>query len=52
MILFCMKRFPKLLIQLKRAKVGRTDLGLHYFSCNKSVMDYEVPVFHYRLQFA
>ena len=44
-----MKRFPKLLIQLKRAKVGRTDLGLHYFSCNKSVMDYEVPVFHYSL---
>ena len=42
-----MKRFPKLLVQLKRAKVGRTDLGIFYFSCNKSVMDYEVPVFHY-----
>ena len=23
-----MKRFPKLLVQLKRAKVGRTDLGI------------------------
>ena len=43
----CMKRFPKLLVQLKRAKVGRLVLGLLYFSCNKSVMDYEVPVFHY-----
>ena len=45
----CMKRLPKLLVQLKRAKVGRTDLGILYFSCNKSVMDYEVPVFHYSL---
>ena len=42
-----MKRFPKLLVHLKRPKVGRTDLGILYFSCNKSVMDYEVPVFHY-----
>ena len=48
----CMKRLPKLLVQLKRAKVGRTDLGLLYFSCNKkkkSVMDHEVPVFHFSL---
>ena len=42
-----MKRFPKLLVHLKRPKVGRTDLAILYFSCNKSVMDYEVPVFHY-----
>ena len=37
------------LIQLKRAKVARTDLGLFYSSCIKSIMDYAVPVFQYSL---
>ena len=36
------------MIQLKRAKVVRTDLGLFYSSC-RSIMDYAVPVFHYSL---
>lgn len=37
------------LIQLKRANVARTDLGLFYSSCIRSIMDYAVPVFHYSL---
>ena len=37
------------LIQLKRARVARTDLGLFYSSCIRSTMDYAVPVFHYSL---
>ena len=37
------------LIQLKRAKVARTDLGLFYSTCIRSIMDYAVPVFHYSL---
>ena len=37
------------LIQLKRAKVAPTDLGLFYPSCIRSIMDYVVPVFHYSL---
>ena len=37
------------LIQLKRANVARTDLGLCYSSCIRSIMDYAVPVFHYSL---
>lgn len=36
-------------IQLKRANVARTDLGLFYSSCIRSIMDYAVPVFHYSL---
>ena len=37
------------LVQLKRAKAARTDLGLFYSSCIRSIMDYAVPVFHYSL---
>ena len=37
------------LIQLKRAKVARTDLGLFYSTCIRSIMDYAVPVFYYSL---
>ena len=36
-------------VQLKRAKVTRTDLGLFYSSCIISIMDYAVPVFHFSL---
>ena len=35
------------LVQLKRAKVTRTDLGLFYSSCIRSIMDYAVPAFHF-----
>ena len=35
------------LLQLKRAKVTRADLGLFYSSCIKSSMDYAVPAFHF-----
>ena len=31
--------------QLKKTKVARTDLGLFYFSCIRSIMDYTVPAF-------
>ena len=34
-------------VQLKRAKVIRTDLGLFYSSCIKLIMDYSVPAFHF-----
>ena len=37
------------LLQLKRAKVTRTDLGLFYSSCIRSIMDYAVPAFHFSL---
>ena len=37
------------MVQLKRAKVARTDLGLSYSSCIRSIMDYAVPAFHFRL---
>ena len=36
-------------VQLKRAKVTRTDLGLFYSSCIISIMDYAVPAFHFSL---
>ena len=36
-------------VQLKRAKVTRTDLGLFYSSCIRSIMDYAVPAFHFSL---
>ena len=35
------------LLQLKRAKVIRTDLGLFYSSCIRSIMDYAVPAYHF-----
>ena len=35
------------LLQLKRAKVTRTDLGLFYSSCIRSIMDYVVPAYHF-----
>ena len=35
------------LVQLKRAKVTRTDLGLFYSSCIRSIMGYPVPAFHF-----
>ena len=37
------------LVQLKRAKVTRTDSGLFYSSCTRSIMDYAVPAFHFSL---
>ena len=37
------------LVQLKRAKVTRTDLGLFYSSCIRLIMDYAVPAFHFSL---
>ena len=36
-------------VQLKRAKVTRTDLGLFYSSCIISIMNYAVPAFHFSL---
>ena len=35
------------LLQLKRAKVTRTDLGLFYSCCIRSIMDYAVPAYHF-----
>ena len=35
------------LLQLRRAKVTRTDLGLFYSSCIRSIMDYAVPAYHF-----
>ena len=35
------------LLQLKRAKVTRTDLGLFYSSCIRSIMDYALPAYHF-----
>ena len=37
------------LVQLNRAKVARTDLGLFYSGCIRSIMDCVVPVFYYSL---
>ena len=37
------------MVQLKRAKVARTDLGLFCSGCIRSIMDYAVPAFHFRL---
>jgi len=37
------------LVQLKRAKVTRTDLGLFHSSCIKSIMDHALPAFHFSL---
>ena len=37
------------LVQLKRAKVTRTDVGLFYSSCIRSIMDYAVQAFHFSL---
>ena len=37
------------MVQLKRANVTRTDLGLFYSSCIRSIMDYAVPAFHFSL---
>ena len=37
------------MVQLKRAKVTRTDLGLFYSSCIRSVMDYAMPAFHFSM---
>ena len=37
------------MVQLKRANVTRTDLGLLYSSCIRSIMDYAVPTFHFSL---
>ena len=36
-------------MQLKRAKVTRTDLGLFYSSCIRSIIDYAVTAFHFSL---
>ena len=33
----------------KRVKVTRTDLGLFYSSCIRSIMDYAIPAFHFSL---
>ena len=37
------------LVQLKRAKDTRTDLGPFYSSCIRSIMDYAIPAFHFSL---
>ena len=37
------------MVQLNRAKVARTDLGLFYSGCIRSIMDCVVPVFYYSL---
>ena len=37
------------MVQLKRAKVTRTDLGLFHFSCIRSIMNYTLPAFHFSL---
>ena len=37
------------MVQLKRAKVPRTDLGLFHSSCIRSIMDYALPAFHFSL---
>ena len=34
------------MVQLNRAKVARTDLGLFYSGCIRSIMDCVVPVFY------
>ena len=37
------------MVQLKRTKDTRTDLGLFYSSCIRSIMDHAVPAFHFSL---
>ena len=37
------------MVQLKRAKDTRTDLGLFYASCIRSIMNYAIPAFHFSL---
>ena len=37
------------LVQLKRAKVTRTDVGLFHSSCIRSIMEYALPAFHFSL---
>ena len=37
------------LVQLKRAKVTRTNLGLFYSSFIRLIMEYAVPAFHFSL---
>ena len=37
------------LLQFKRAKVTRTNLGLFYSSFIRLIMDYAVPAFHFSL---
>lgn len=37
------------LVQLNKAKVARTDLGLFYSGCIRSIMDCVIPVFYYSL---
>ena len=37
------------LLQFTRAKVTRTDLGLFYSSCIRSIMYHAVPAFHFSL---
>ena len=37
------------LVQLKRAKVTRTDLGLFYSGCIRSIINYAVPAFQFIL---
>ena len=37
------------LVQLKRAKVTRTGLGLFYSSCIRSIMDRAIPACHFSL---
>ena len=37
------------MVQPTRAKVARTDIGLFYFSCFRSIMGYALPAFHFSL---
>ena len=37
------------LVQLKRAKDTRTDLGFFYASCIRSITNYAIPAFHFSL---
>lgn len=37
------------MVQLERATVTRSDLGLFYSSCIRSITDYAVPAFHFSL---
>ena len=37
------------MVQLKKAKVTRTDLGLYHSSCIRSIMDYALLAFHFNL---
>ena len=37
------------MVQLKRTKVTRTDLGLFHSSCIRSIMNYTLSAFHFSL---